>query len=275
MKKILLSASALLFAFAVQAQCEAVTTLNEDFSDFTMATSNAFPQNCWTTLGSGAQGPWLYTAENTEEDNQYAVYYTHFAGANVSGYFVSPELSTIDGNHQLTFDVFKLAQNGEVPEGIITVQAGTLSDPADVTTFTPAGALITIQGAEAQQSPIIVIEASETQKYIAFKFTANSTFNAAGLDNVVWQEVTAGLNNSTLNTFSLYPNPTTSGNITIAYNSTEKGNVAVYALTGAKVFEAELKSTTQQVDLTSLSSGVYVVTVQNSTGVSTQKLVIQ
>ncbi len=190
MKKNLLLMTAILSGALSYGQCDAVATLNEDFSDFTIATSNAFPQQCWNAVGAAAQGPWLYTAEAGEPANQYAVYYTHMTGANVAGYFIAPELSTIDGAHQLSFSTNKIGQGGTIPPGNITVQVGTLSDAADMTTFVAVGSPITVTET-AETHANIVIEASETQKFVAFKFVADATFNAAALDNVVWDAVPA------------------------------------------------------------------------------------
>lgn len=189
-KNLLLAAALFTSALSFGQECTAVAEINEDFSDFTIATSNAFPQNCWNAAGAMAQGPWLYTAE--ANDNQYAVYYTHFTGANVSGYFIGPELSTIDGNHELAFTSWKPeSPNGPVPAGNITVQVGTLTSATDVSTFMAVGEPFTITGtADAPDAfANIIIEASENQKFVAFKFTADAAFNAVAFDNVVWSEV--------------------------------------------------------------------------------------
>ena len=190
MKKILLSASMLFLALAAKAQdCTAVTTLDENFSNFTATTQNAFPQQCWNSIGANAQGPWIYVAATTGENaNTYAVYYTHTAGANVAGYFVAPELSTIDGAHELSFDTFKLGQGGTIPAGNITVQVGTLTSATDASTFTAVGTAFTVTETSVTHANI-VIPATTAQTFVAFKFIADSGFNAAALDNVVWSAV--------------------------------------------------------------------------------------
>lgn len=194
MKKILLSAGMLLLTLATQAQeCKAVATLNEDFSDFTISSSfaTAFPQNCWSANGSVTDGPWIYTAETTDKANQYVTFYSHRAGANVAGYVISPELSSIDGKHQLSFDTYKpLGPDGQAAAGSITVQVGTLTSPTDLTTFEAVGNPIEVTG-ERLPYANIVIPASTTKKYIAFKYISATTFNAATLDNVVWSEIPA------------------------------------------------------------------------------------
>ncbi|RDI16096.1 T9SS type A sorting domain-containing protein [Flavobacterium sp. AG291] len=191
MKKNLLLVAALFAGIASYAQCEAVATLNEDFVDFTITSNSAqaFPQQCWSSIGAAAQGPWIYTAEAGTPSNQYAVYYTHMTGANVAGYIIAPELITVDGTHQLSFDTFKPAgQGGQTPTGVVTVEVGLVSSPTDATDFEAIGSAYTI-AAELTTHANIVIPASETKKYIAFKFLSADAFNAAALDNVVYNEI--------------------------------------------------------------------------------------
>lgn len=195
MKKNLLLVAALFAGIASYAQCEAVATLNEDFSDFTITTASAqaFPQQCWSSIGAAQSGPWIYTAQKNEPVDKYVVYYTHLQGANVPGYVISPELSTIDGEHQLSFDTYKLGggPGGEIPPGNITVQIGLISDPASTADFTEVGTAFTVN-AEAT-TYTVTIPASATKKYIAFKLLSDSATSAAALDNVVYKDLCPAL----------------------------------------------------------------------------------
>jgi len=192
MKKILLSAGMLICAIATQAQdCKAEATLNEDFSDFTISQSfaTAFPQKCWTSFGSVASGPWIYTEQTTDKNNQYVTFYSHMTGANVPGYVISPELSTINGNHELSFETFKpTGPNGQIAPGAITIQVGTLTSLTDMATFEAVGTPYDVTDKPVPH-PNIIIPASATAKYVAFKFISATSFNAATLDNVVWSEI--------------------------------------------------------------------------------------
>lgn len=420
--------------------CTALAVLNEDFSDFTLSTSSAvaFPQNCWNSFGAAAQGPWIYTAQQGDPANKYAVYYTHMAGANVAGYIISPELSTVDGDHELSFDTYKLGggPNNEIPAGNITVQVGLISNPSSIADFENVGTAIVVTETSATHANI-VIPASSTKKYIAFKFLADATVNAAALDNVVWSEVevvtpectavatldenfneftdlpencwsviappagpflsidaeegdddkyvsfysftavdvvatvvspelttiggnyalsfdagmnaagvpgvvtlqvgtltdaadastftavgspitvsanmtpytniaipsgsgnfigfrisanaahvaakldnikwqtTAGVEDFNKTAFSIYPNPTTDKNVTISHNIDAKGTVSVYTLTGALVANSELSAGSQNLNLSSLSAGIYIVKIEAGNQTATQKLIVQ
>lgn len=261
----------------IPAECAAVATLDEGFSDFVMTTSSseAFPQNCWNAYGAVASGPWLYTAETTDASNQYAVFYTHMTGANVPGYFVTPELSTIDGSHELSFDTYKLGFGGNIPPGNITVQVGTLTNLADLTTFEAVGAVINATDTSVTHDNI-VIPASATQKYIAFKFISDASTSAAALDNVKWTEVVAGVKDLNKTSFSIYPNPTVDKNVTISHNLDTKGSVNVYSITGAKVYTGELNaSDTQNLNLSALTAGMYIVKIESGNYSESKKLIIQ
>ncbi|MHA3789661.1 T9SS type A sorting domain-containing protein [Flavobacterium hauense] len=256
--------------------CAAQETLNEDFTDFVMTTTSAdaFPQNCWNAYGAAPAGPWLYTAQTTDASNQYAVYYTHMGGANVPGYFVTPELSTIDGNHTLSFDAYKLGFNGSVPPGNVTVQVGTLTDPADLTTFEAVGTAITLTGT-VETHGNIAIPASATQKYVAFKFLSDSATSAAALDNVKWSETVTGIEDLNKTSFSIYPNPTADRNVTISHNLEANGTVNIYTLTGAKVFSGELNQGSQNLNLSALSAGMYIVKIESGNYSESKKLIVQ
>jgi hypothetical protein len=186
MKKNLLLVAALFAGIASYAQCEAVATLNEDFSDFTITQSGAFPQNCWS---ANTGMPLIYTEQAGTPANQYVVYYNMFT-AGATGYIVSPELSTLAGGYQLSFDTYKLSQGGTFPAGDITVEVGTLASATDFTTFVAIGEPFVITETSVNH-PNIVIEAAATQKFIAFKVIGTGIHNAAAIDNVVFDEVPA------------------------------------------------------------------------------------
>ena len=70
--------------------------------------------------------------------------------------------------------------------------------------------------------------------------------------------------------FSLYPNPAT--NLVNIELATELKSVEIYSLQGQKV----LTSNKNQVDVSTLSKGMYLVRVEDvENGVSTQKLIVE
>ena len=87
---------------------------------------------------------------------------------------------------------------------------------------------------------------------------------------------TAGLDQFNKSTFSIYPNPSADKNITINHNLEAKGTVNVFTLTGANVFSGELNNSgSQSLNLSSLSTGMYIVKIESGSYSESKKLVIQ
>lgn len=262
MKKILLSAGLFCMAIAAQAQCEAQAELNENFNDFT-----DLPENCWSAITTGTM---VYI--DGEETEQYVSFYS-LMSANVPGYLITPELSTLGGNYTLSFDAGLQEGTGA---GNATIQLGTLTDPADATTFTAVGEAITLTSEIISYTDIAI--PGDAGNHIAFMITADGQHIAAAIDNVKW-DTTAGIAEHSAASFGLYPNPSVDGNITLNLNSavTGKGLVSVFSLTGAKVFETAIAAgiSSQQISLSSLSAGMYIVKVEAGSYTQSKKLVIR
>jgi hypothetical protein len=245
--------------------CEAVATFNEDFNAFTVATPPvAVNQNCWT---SSTGGGLLYMSADAGDN--YVTFYTSGVAGN-SAYLVTPELTTIDGLHELSFDTGLVT-----PTSGITIQLGTLASATDYTTFVPFGDAITTTFAGTTVSGI-VFPASATQKFIAIKLTGAGAHDAAFIDNAEWKSTTAGLTDLAKGSFSMFPNPASGKNVTLTFDAESAANlVNVYTLTGAKVFETNVTSTSQNLNLSALASGMYIVKVEAGNASVSKKLVIQ
>lgn len=115
--------------------------------------------------------------------------------------------------------------------------------------------------------------------FTAFEGTATGVvkFNVDPTASLSIQEVVQGVG------FEVYPNPSTDKQIHIVYDITtaqsEQNTVNIYALTGAKVFT--YKATNQQgfydqkLDLSALSSGVYILEFQSGNRTQTKKIVLK
>jgi hypothetical protein len=87
---------------------------------------------------------------------------------------------------------------------------------------------------------------------------------------------TAGVGEFNKASFSVFPNPTTDRNVTINHNLDAKGTVNVFTLTGANVFSGELNNSgSQNLNLSSLSAGMYIVKIEAGNYSESKKLVIQ
>jgi len=188
MKKILLSAGMLCATLFANAQCEPQATLNEEFTNFSIGTSGVFPQNCWSTFTEGAL---IYTAQAGDPANPYVTFYTSTA-VNTAAYLYTPEISTIDGSHQLSFSAWRELRGPVAPVGNVTIQVGTVTNIADATTFVAVGDAITVNSATAETHSNIVIPATTAAgTHIAFKIISDTAHNAIGIDNIAWTDVPA------------------------------------------------------------------------------------
>lgn len=86
---------------------------------------------------------------------------------------------------------------------------------------------------------------------------------------------TAGIEDFNKTSFSVFPNPTTDKNVTISHNIDGKGTVSVYSLTGALVANSELSSGSQNLNLSSLTAGIYIVKIEAGNQTATKKLIVQ
>ena len=78
--------------------------------------------------------------------------------------------------------------------------------------------------------------------------------------------------NAQTETFSVYPNPATN-NITIELSISDNSTASVYNLEGQMLLEQNLLATKTEMDISSLSKGVYVIKLNTENGVAVRKFV--
>lgn len=224
-----------------QAPCPVYTTLNETFDALT-----AIP-NCWTKSG------------NVIFSGDAAVLYS--GGAPTTGgaiYLVSPELSTIDGNHLLEYVLTTAAPNNNAD-----LEIGTLSDNTDFTTFSA----ITTPTPNGGTYTTTVIPAKAGHKYIAFKFNYTNIHQGVRIDNVEWKTALSTPKFDT-SKVTVYPNPTFG-----IFNVDSELNIAqieVFNATGQKV----LTTANKEINLQNAANGLYFVTITTNEGTQgTYKLI--
>lgn len=72
--------------------------------------------------------------------------------------------------------------------------------------------------------------------------------------------------------FTLAPNP---ANSTVTINSEENAEITVYNVVGAEVINIENAAASQEINVSDLAEGTYLVKVKTSAGVSTEKLIVR
>lgn len=108
-------------------------------------------------------------------------------------------------------------------------------------------------------------------------FEADNEANENYIDITYRAKKTVSIKNETEVVVKVYPNPV-SDILSVEYTATDDGKFALFDITGKKITESTLKSTSKshQIDLSSLNSGVYFYTiVSNNKTVSTKKLIKQ
>lgn len=227
-------------------ECEAVETFLETFENFT-----TFPEYCWNANYTN------YAVGISDETVQ--LYSGGASGDSII--IVSPEVSTIDGQHALAFDMVSISQPGT------TVQVGTMTDNTDFSTFSaventfaPTAGITHTTGA---------IPVNTGHKYVAIKYSfPQGSHIVLKLDNIEWKEITSGTEGFDTYNLTVYPNPTT-GIVNIQANE-EITEFKVFNITGQLI----LKGNSNTLNLDNFTSGIYMiqVTLENNS-VHTQKLI--
>ena len=83
------------------------------------------------------------------------------------------------------------------------------------------------------------------------------------------------LSNNTIEGFSIYPNPVNNNTFTITSNSNSKKAFAVFNLLGKQVLSSSFSGVKSDVDVSTISSGMYILKVTEDGKTATKKLVIK
>jgi hypothetical protein len=248
------------------AQCNPQTIISDDFESYTAGSTAGLP-TCWKSIAP--LGVMIGVRDTGGESNSGAKFlniYTFFS-ANATVYIVSPELSTIDGNHFAEF-YLRTAYSD------VTIEYGTLSDNTDASTFISAG---TASPGNNVYTLIITgpIAANPGHKYFAIKFVAPTMHSGIKIDDFSWEQHSSS--NVSVNTLSksepelmVYPNPSSSFT-TLKLN--EEGSYTLMDLTG-KIMQQNVidYSGETKIDLSELSNGTYLLTVHTKDGIYSRKV---
>lgn len=220
--------------------CTAVQTFLETFETFT-----AFPESCWT-----ANYPKYPTVDLNGTTNKAIQLYSGSQPNDII--LVSPEVSTIDGQHQLVFDI--VSTNGAAS----TVQIGTMTDNTDFSTFAAVGAPFTPSvGSHSTQA----IPANTGHKYVAIRFIHGGGHGKVlVVDNVEWKQVTASNDKFDADKVKIYPNPTT-GMFFIDTDIDVK-SIEIYNTSGQRI----LKTNQKNINIENASNGLYIVNIYAADG---------
>lgn len=98
---------------------------------------------------------------------------------------------------------------------------------------------------------------------------------ASSWADVASSAATASVVRNDIEGFALYPNPVTNKRFNITSNSIDKKQVSIYNVLGKNVLSTTVSGTKAEVNVASISAGIYILKVVEGTKVATSKLVIR
>lgn len=268
----ILTVSFLLSLSTVYAQdCSvAVETIQDDFESYEAGGNLA---GCWTAIKTGSMVSGIRNTDGSANSGaKYAFGYT-FNEVDKAFYFVTPKLSTIDGNHSVDF--YLGAVGGE--DVVTTYEIGTLSDPTDATTFSEVGtptALPMGVGQEGKPQYVNVTGSipSTTDEYVAIKLLSSGAHTALYLDDFNWETTLSTEEFNSNSSFVAYPNPSLNKMVNLSLKPVANV-VTITSVAGQVVYQANVSSSIQ-LNLQHLKSGMYLVTIASKYGIATKKLIL-
>ena len=90
-----------------------------------------------------------------------------------------------------------------------------------------------------------------------------------------YSNTTASTSNNTITGFNAYPNPVKGNSLTVTTSSTEAKTVNIFNVLGRKVFSQRFSSMNKTMDISGISSGVYIMKVSEGNNIATKKLIIE
>ena len=95
-----------------------------------------------------------------------------------------------------------------------------------------------------------------------------------------WADVTprgatASIIESSIEGFTVYPNPVKKGRLTIATSSYAEKEVIIYNILGKRIFSQKFDGNKKQLDISRIKTGVYIMKVIETDKIATKKLVIR
>jgi hypothetical protein len=99
----------------------------------------------------------------------------------------------------------------------------------------------------------------------------NGDFGTPGAVN----NFTLSLSNNSITGFATYPNPVTNNRFTISSSSNGKKEIVIFNVLGKKVLTSSFLGIKSNVDVSAISSGIYILKVTEDGKTATKKLVIK
>ena len=134
--------------------------------------------------------------------------------------------------------------------------------------------LVPMSGGEYQLQWQTATAALQTNTMVQLVIEGRTNASAENFwfDNIVFDGV-AGVNDRTSNQFSIYPNPATNGFVNISSKVGGAKSISVFDVLGKQVIKTTING--ERLDISALSSGIYVLKIEQGKASTTKKLVIK
>jgi hypothetical protein len=208
----------------------------------------------------------------------------------VQGY----KISDVDGNFILEFDKFELtgisagvfinyfiADTGFEGDGTenasgsdrIRIYVKNLTDNTEQDILNSTGTNINELGLQgAWQEGDVSINDIGSSYQLVIEARCNASTEAFFFDNIQFAGI-LGLENNSQETFSIYPNPASNGYVNVTSSTSGVKTISVYDVLGKQIINTTISSYT--LNVSELTSGVYILKIIQNGILSTKKLVIK
>lgn len=147
-------------------------------------------------------------------------------------------------------------------------------EPAIDTDFNGIGDGAKITSTFVEHTKNVVLSSNTTITF-KFEFQLNSGDEDIAIDKIVVTDAaTASVVENQIEGFSMYPNPAVDGSFTISSKSNTVKQVEIYSLLGNLVISKSVRSN-EKIDVSNLSSGFYMVKVEEEGKIATRKLLVK
>lgn len=243
----------ILCSLTAQAQ---LVSIDENFDSF-ISGSLLAPQNGWSASVATSPlspAPLMLVTELLDKSVQ------SLSGSNSSdpSYLISPEIVPPTTNGRLSFN----ASKGTASLGNGTVEAGFLTDPADVSTFVSLGAPVALTSTIPTNITVDVPPSSAS--HIALKLTPDSALTILEVDDISYAQVSVLAVSEEKGISDEIKFVADAENSKIVFFTGNVKNVKIYSAAGQNV--AEGKPVNNKFDIRNLHPGVYYVTIENDRG---------
>jgi M6 family metalloprotease-like protein len=198
---------------------------------------------------------------------------------SINAFFKTGDLYTINSSK----DYFYFEAHTGIPSDTVEVTVSSPDVIANITATVPTGFQISANNGKTWQQGF-QIKPNQLPFTVSIRFNPSSVGTVEELLTLKSTEAYAeikltgkallGINDNAIeNTIAIFPNPTT-GKFTIESGELRIENIEVFDTFGRKVFEQKAESKKQnEIDISNLSSGIYIITIHTDKGMVNKKVV--